>query len=120
MDEQEINEKISAWIGRKCTCVKSDDMMGGESAYWGGCAMHHLGGLATPYATSDRCAVELLPELIERGYSITLSGHPLETGWVIEITDGANIDFCRHKPTIADTICAGVVQVIENDMKLLR
>lgn len=67
-----------------------------------------------PYVHDDALAVGLLTEMVQRGYSVILSGHPLETGWVIEVTDGAKIDFCRHKPTIADVICTAVVQLIES------
>ena len=90
MTEREMNEKISAWIGKKCTCVTeydSDNLVNGipqKTTYWGGCDMHSLGGLPTPYVTSDRCAVELLPALVEKGLGYFLS-HSSEFGHVCGI-----------------------------------
>ena len=118
MTKREINEKISAWIGRPCTCVTeldSDNLLNGipqYTTYWGNCAMHSLGGRPTPYVTSDRCASELLTICAERGYAPYL--YHKAGLW----TCGLNGDVPGYlglgiKPTMAEAICQAVTSLID-------
>lgn len=114
-----LNEKISNWIGRPCTC---------EGEYWGSCAMHHLGGLPTPYHTSDRAAVELLSELVQRGYYYDSQSnydgtHTYVFGeWIDDVMHGHTYKI-RHVltdhneccPTIAEAICTALLQLIDKE-----
>lgn len=109
MTEREINEKISAWVGKECSC---------DGEYWGDCAMHHLGGLPTPYVTSDRCAVELLPVLVDSGIRFTL-GYDINqkryymTLFGVGSPGGAGV-MLSMRPTISEAISVAVVAAIDS------
>jgi len=51
--------------------------------------------------------------LVERGYSVILSAHPLGSGWAIDVSNGATIDFSREQLTIAAVIATGVMTLLE-------
>jgi hypothetical protein len=116
MKEREINEKISAWIGRPCTCETLDDR---GSMYWGACAMHSMAGLPTPYVTSDRCAVELISELAQRGFKSILESCPSHhnlggsIGYLFQISKGKWKYSCLQ-PTISEAICQALLRVIDS------
>jgi len=121
MTDREINEKISKWLGRECSCVTeldSDNIVQGipqYTTYWGGCPMHSDGGHPAPYTTSDLCAVELLPVLVERGYWIELKHYNIPR-WRLDIGEYAPTEtlFGPQKPTIAQAITATLIQLIES------
>ena len=110
MTEREINEKISIWVGRECSCVTeldSENLVQGipqYTTYWGGCSMHRMGGLPTPYVTSERCAVELISELSSRGYKTILESYPDgNVGYGFQITKGER-RYSALQPTIAERL----------------
>lgn len=121
MTKRETNEKISEWLGHHCTCVTeldSDNIVRGipqYTTYWGDCPMHSVGGFATPYTTSDQCAVELISELALRGYKSILESYPDgRLGYGFQISRGAT-RYSALQPTIAHAIASALVGMIDRE-----
>ena len=124
MTEREINEKISLWVGRPCTCETLDDR---GSMYWGDCAMHSMGGLPTPYVTSDRCAVDLLSEMTNRNLFVNLRSFPAPLMGDVPAGERYRCDIMTATdswhglgPTIAQAICAALTLMIESINDLIE
>jgi hypothetical protein len=78
--------------------------------------MHHLGGLPTPYATSDRCAIDLFPMLVEKGFRPALSRGVVDN-WCMSICEsgsGPRITIVSTSATIAGAVSDAVAQLIES------
>lgn len=81
--------------------------------------MHSMGGLPTPYATSDRCAVELISELTQRGYKAILESCPSHhnlgggIGYLFQISKEKWKYSCLQ-PTISAAVCQATVKLIES------
>ncbi len=127
MTTREINEKISIWVGRPCTCVTeldSDNIMQGipqYTTYWGNCAMHSVGGRPTPYVTSDRCAVDLLSEMTNRNLFVNLRSFPAPLMGDVPHDERYRCDIMSADkswyalgPTIAQATTAALIQMIES------
>ncbi len=123
MNEREINEKISAWAGRPCTCVEeydSDNIVQGipqKTRYWGNCAMHSVGGHPKPYVTSDRCAVELLSVLVDHGHTFKILGASGNYYMEIGTVGYAPMITVERQTTIAEAICQAVTSLIDQFAK---
>ena len=83
--------------------------------------MHSVGGLPTPYVTSDRCAVDLLSEMTNRNLFVNLRSFPaplmgdVPTGerYRCDIMS-ANDSWHGLGPTIAQAVCAALTLMIES------
>lgn len=124
MTEHEINEKISAWRDRPCTCEHGfePDPVGGivqPTRYWGSCAMHSLGGDPTPYITSDRCATELLQVLVEKNMPHKLDFTSNWQRYNFEVSvwhDKTGFKtYAASRKTVADAICSALVLMIDKE-----
>ena len=79
--------------------------------------MHSVGGLPTPYATSDRCAIELFPILLERGYVVSLFvAHTVPNQWQCDIAKSVDYEAVARgiQPTISLAITAAVSALIDS------
>ena len=76
--------------------------------------MHGQGGMPIPWQTSERKAVELLPVLMERGYSYCLKSYPdnLIFFQIYDLEENAVTKYIVQ-PDIPQAICAAILQLIE-------
>lgn len=128
------NEKISNWLGLstfRCTvdgpdcgmCVIDDldhgitDCNLSESGltketcgYW-----KSICDVESPYTTSDKEAVTLLPTLIERGFRVQLIAD--DFGYGISVSKNSIEAAWTLQPTFSEAISTVIVQLIDKEMK---